>query len=227
MAVRVLLVEDSVRLSKYIKKGLSRAGYSVDAALDGEEGLWLALSNDYDALILDLMLPRIDGITLLRRLREEGRKTHVLILTAKETVPDRVRGLGEGADDYLTKPFALEELIARVQALVRRSYGLKNPVIRIGSLEIDSTKRIATRKGKKLDLTNREFALLEYMTMKCGEVVSRTEIELHIYDDRSEPLSNVVDSTIYRLRKKLEMPGEPTLITTRRGMGYIIEDPQP
>ncbi len=222
--MRVLLVEDSPRLSKYVKEGLSRAGYSVDAVLDGEEGLWLALSNEYDALILDLMLPKIDGITLLRRLREKGRKTHVLILTAKDTVTDRVKGLSEGADDYLVKPFAIEELIARVQALVRRSYGLKKTVIRVGSLEIDSVARKVTRKGIDVALTGREYALLEFLVLKDGRVASRSEIELHIYDDHAEPLSNVVDSTIYRLRKKIEMPDEPPLIKTRRGMGYVIEE---
>ena len=223
--MRVLLVEDSARLGKYVKDGLSQAGYSLDLAPDGEEGLWLALSNDYDAIILDLMLPKMDGMNVLRRLRKKGRKTHVLILTAKDSVSDRVRGLEEGADDYLVKPFALEELIARVQALVRRNYGLKAPVIKISDLEIDTARRSVYRKGKDLNLTSREYALLEYLAMRRGEVVTRTEIEHHIYDDRAEPLSNVVDSSVYRLRKKIEPPGHPTLIRTRRGMGYVLENP--
>jgi DNA-binding response OmpR family regulator len=222
--VRVLLVEDSPRLGKYVKAGLCQAGYSVDLAIDGEEGLWMALSDGYDAIVLDLMLPKIDGITVLRRLREKGNQTHVLILTARDTVRDRVHGLKEGADDYLVKPFALEELIARIQALVRRKYGIKNPVVRIGKLEIDTADRAASLGGKTLNLTSREYALLEFLAMRRGRVVSRTEIERHIYDDRSEPLSNVIDSHIYRLRKKIDLPGEQALIQTRRGMGYILEE---
>lgn len=221
----MLLIEDSERLSRYIKDALSDAGYAVDAALDGEEGLWLALSIDYDAIILDLMLPKLDGITVLQRIREKGKKTHILILTAKSTVPDRVLGLEEGADDYLVKPFALEELIARIHTLVRRSYRLKKPIIRIGDLKIDTSRRTATHNGHSLDLTTREYALLEYLAMRRGEVVSRSDIENHIYDEQAEPMSNVVDSLVYRLRKKLDMPGEPMLIRTRRGMGYVLEEP--
>jgi len=221
--MRVLLVEDSVRLSKYIKEGLNQVGYAVDSALDGEDGSWLALSNNYDVIILDLMLPKVDGISLLRRLRENKRNTHVLILTAKDTLSDKVHGLRAGADDYLVKPFAMEELIARVQSLVRRAYGRKSPVIAIGDLEIDTSRRVASRQGGDLELTAREYALLEYLAMKQGQVVSRTEIEQHIYDDLADPLSNVVDSTVYRLRKKVERPGGLTLIHTRRGMGYVLE----
>lgn len=222
--MRVLLIEDSLRLSKYVSDGLSQVGYSVDVAHDGEEGLWLALSSEYDAIILDLMLPKLDGIAVLQRLRAKGRKTHVLILTAKESVPDRILGLGEGADDYLVKPFALEELIARVQTLIRRSYGLKNPVIAIGGLKVDTARRVVSREGQELSLTLREFALLEYLVMRRGQVVSRTEIEEHIYDEQTEPSSNVVDSSIHRLRKKIESIGARDLIRTRRGMGYMIED---
>jgi DNA-binding response OmpR family regulator len=222
---RVLLIEDSRRLRTYVKDGLIQAGFAVDQAEDGEEGLWLAGSNDYDAIILDLMLPKMDGLTVLDRLRSEGRKTHILILTAKDTVEDRVIGLDKGADDYLVKPFAFEELLARVQALVRRSYGIKSPVIDIGGLEIDIAKRSVERQGKAIDLTAREFALLEYLALRKGQVVSRKEIEDHLYDDGAELTSNVVDSHIYRLRKKIEIPGGPALIQTRRGMGYILEEP--
>jgi DNA-binding response OmpR family regulator len=223
--VRVLLVEDSKRLGTYIKAGLTQAGYAVDVAPDGEEGLWLALSNDYDAVVLDLMLPKMDGLAVLRRMRSEGRKTHVLILTARDTVEERVRGFSEGADDYLVKPFALEELLARVQALVRRSYDVKSSAIRIGDLEIDLAGKTAARQGRRIDLTGREFALLEYLALRKGQVVSRTEIESHLYDEQSELMSNVVDSFVYRLRKKIESPHGPALIHTRRGMGYLIEDP--
>jgi len=222
--MRVLVIEDSLRLSKYVRDGLAQAGYSVDVAHDGEEGLWLALSNEYDAIILDLMLPKLDGIAVLQRLRAKGRKTHVLILTARDSVADRVRGLDEGADDYLVKPFALEELIARVQTLIRRSYGFKDPVLSIGGLKIDTARRIVSRGSRELSLTVREFALLEYLVMRKGEVVSRTEIEKHIYDEQAEPSSNVVDSSIHRLRKKIETVGAGDLIRTRRGMGYVIED---
>jgi DNA-binding response OmpR family regulator len=221
--VRVLLIEDSERLRTYIKDGLSQAGYAVDLAPNGEEGLWLALSNDYDAIILDLMLPKLDGIAVLKRLREKGKGTHVLILTAKDTVEDRVHGLSEGADDYLIKPFALEELLARVRALVRRSYGVKSSRITIGELEIDTMRKTVRRQGELIDLTAREYALLEFLALRKGEVVSRTEIEHHIYDDRTEPMSNVVDSYVYRLRKKIEAPHGPALIHTRRGMGYVLE----
>jgi len=220
--VRILLVEDSARLRRYIRDALLQAGYAVDLASDGEEGLWLAESNDYDAIVLDLMLPKVDGMTVLRTLREKGRLEHVLILTAKDTVDDRVRGLVEGADDYLIKPFALEELLARIQALVRRTYGLKTSSIAVADLAVDTAKRTVSRNGIRLDLTPREYSLLEYLAMNQGQVVSRTEIEHHIYDERIEPMSNVVDSSVCRLRKKIDSPGKHSLVRTRRGMGYVL-----
>ncbi|MCB9783768.1 MAG: response regulator transcription factor [Candidatus Omnitrophica bacterium] len=224
--MKVLVVEDSRRLRTYIKAGLEDVGYAVDSAGDGEEGLWLAQSNEYDAIVLDLMLPKMDGIQILQQLRKDGIGTHVLILTAKDTVEDRVVGLEQGADDYLIKPFALEELLARVQALVRRGYGVKSSQIVIGSLFVDTTKRVVKRGGDVIDLTPREFALLEYLCMKQGQVVNRTEIEHHIYDDLVEPMSNVVDTSVYRLRKKIDRPGDPSLIKTRRGQGYVLEEDQ-
>ncbi|MCA9410361.1 MAG: response regulator transcription factor [Candidatus Omnitrophica bacterium] len=224
--MKVLVVEDSRRLRTYIKAGLEDVGYAVDTADDGEEGLWLAQSNEYDAIVLDLMLPKMDGIQVLQQLRKDGIGTHVLILTAKDTVEDRVVGLEQGADDYLIKPFALEELLARVQALVRRGYGVKSSQIVIGSLFVDTTKRVVKRGGDVIDLTPREFALLEYLCMKQGQVVNRTEIEHHIYDDLVEPMSNVVDTSVYRLRKKIDRPGDPSLIKTRRGQGYVLEEDQ-
>ncbi|MCA9445592.1 MAG: response regulator transcription factor [Candidatus Omnitrophica bacterium] len=224
--MKVLVVEDSRRLRTYIKAGLEDVGYAVDTAGDGEEGLWLAQSNEYDAIVLDLMLPKMDGIQVLQQLRKDGIGTHVLILTAKDTVEDRVVGLEQGADDYLIKPFALEELLARVQALVRRGYGVKSSQIVIGSLFVDTTKRVVKRGGDVIDLTPREFALLEYLCMKQGQVVNRTEIEHHIYDDLVEPMSNVVDTSVYRLRKKIDRPGDPSLIKTRRGQGYVLEEDQ-
>src|SRR5204863_2095305 len=165
----------------------------------------------------------LDGLSLLRRLRAHEKTTHVLILTAKDTVEDRVRGLQEGADDYLVKPFALEELLARVQALCRRSYQRKNPRIVVGDLQIDSAARVVTRKSKPIELTPREFMLLEYLALRRGEVVSRTEIETHIYSDSADLMSNTVDSAICLLRKKITPPGGLALIHTRRGIGYMLE----
>lgn len=201
------------------------AGYAVDSAYDGEEGLWLATGNEYDVVILDLMLPKLDGISVLQQLRASGRDTHVLILTAKDTVPDRVRGLEQGADDYLVKPFAFEELLARVQALVRRSYGAKSNEIAVGDITIDMARRIALRGERDLELRPREYALLELLALRRGELVSRTEIEQHIYDELAEPVSNVVDSAVCLLRKKIDRPGVPSLIQTKRGMGYQLQGP--
>lgn len=224
--MRILLVEDSKRLQAYIRKGLRKVGYAVDVAGDGDEGLWLGVENDYDVIILDLMLPKLDGISVLKRLRAEGRDTHVLILTAKDTIPDRVCGLAEGADDYLIKPFAFEELLARVQALARRAYGSKCSQHTIGDLTIDTTRRVVTRAGIPLDIKHREYALLEYLVLRRGEVVKRCDIEHHIYDELVEPMSNVVDSAICLLRKKIDHNGSPSLIQTRRGIGYILQEPE-
>ncbi|MCD6384974.1 response regulator transcription factor [Candidatus Sumerlaeota bacterium] len=221
--MRILLIEDSKRLRRSITIGLKQAGYKVDATGDGEEGLWYAESYNYDVIILDLMLPGMDGLNILRRLREQGRNLHVLILSAKDTVEDRVRGLRAGADDYLIKPFAFEELLARVQALVRRRYGVKNNLITIGELQVDVAKREVSRNGQIIDLPPREYALLEFLVMRRGSVVTRSEIEEHLYDENVELMSNVVDAAICSLRKKIDKPGKPSLIKTRRGMGYIIE----
>ena len=224
--MRILLVEDSPRLQRTVGTALRRSGYAVDVAGDGEEGLWLAESHDYDAIVLDRMLPKRDGLDVLRALRAGGRGTHVLLLTARDTVPDRVDGLAAGADDYLVKPFALEELLARVQALCRRAYGTKQPRLAIDDLEIDPAARTARRAGRTLELTAREYQLLEYLARRRGEVVSRTDIEAHIYDGQVDPMSNVVDSAICVLRKKLAVaPDTAPLIHTRRGHGYVLDTP--
>jgi len=220
--MRLLLVEDSPRLQLSVATALRRSGYAVDTAGDGEEGLWLAESHSYDLLILDLMLPKLDGLEVLRRLRAGGRDTHVLLLTARDTVADRVVGLEAGADDYLVKPFALEELLARVQALCRRSYGSKTSVLTVFDLEINTLARTVHRAGRLIDLTSREYLLLEYLARRKGQVVSRTEIEAHIYDTRVDPMSNVVDSAICAVRKKIGLPHETPLIHTRRGLGYVL-----
>lgn len=225
--MRVLLIEDSQRLRHWVCRGLRDAGFSVDTAADGEEGLALATTNTYDALVLDLMLPGIDGLTLLSQLRSAGDKTHVLILTAKDTVDDRVTGLNTGADDYLVKPFAFAELVARIQALVRRRYGAKDPRITIGDLEIDTAARLVQRGGIPVALRPREYALLEYLALHRGTLVSRSDIEAHIYDERVQPMSNVVDTAVCALRRKVDLPGTSSLIETRRGMGYIFDPASP
>lgn len=202
------------------------AGYAVDSAYDGEEGLWLATGNEYNVVILDLMLPKLDGISVLQQLRVSGRDTDVLILTAKDTVPDRVCGLEQGADGYLVKPFAFEELLARVQALVRRSDGARSNEIAGGDITIDMARRIALRGERDPELRPRDYALLELLALRRGELVSRTGIEQPIYDEPAEPgVSNVVDSGVCLLRKKIDRPGVPSLIQTKRGMGYQLQGP--
>jgi DNA-binding response OmpR family regulator len=220
--MRILVVEDSARLQRTLATALQRSDYAVDVASDGEEGLWLAESNDYDVIVLDVMLPKRDGLSLLGELRRKGRATHVLLLTARDTVSDRVHGLQAGADDYLVKPFALEELLARVQALCRRAYGSKASRVAIDDLEIDTLTRSVRRAGQQIELTAREYLLLEYLGRRVGQVVSRREIEEHIYDGQVDPMSNVVDSAICTLRKKLGAAGKSPLIHTRRGLGYVL-----
>ena len=221
--MKILIIEDSRRLRRALSMGLRKAGFKVDASGDGREGLWYAESFDYDVIILDLMLPGRDGISILRRIRRRQRPARVLILSAKDTVEDRVDGLDTGADDYLVKPFAFEELLARVQALVRRRYEIEQNVISIGDLKIGTAKRAVTRSGKTIDLPPREYSLLQFLALRRGNLVTRTEIEEHIYDERAEPMSNVVDAAICTLRKMIDRPGEESFIKTRRGMGYIIE----
>src|ERR1041385_6394267 len=209
--MRLLLIEDSERLRRSLATGLRRSGYAVDLAGDGEEGFWFAKSKGYDVMILDLMLPRLDGLSLRRRLRDAGKETHVLILTARDTVEDRVKGLRAGADDYLVKPFAFDELLARVEALVRRRHGVKRPRLEIGPLQIDTGTRTVYRGGKPIALSPREYSILEYLSARRGQVVSRAEIEAHVYDDRVEPMSNVIDSSICALRRRIDTAGEPSL----------------
>jgi len=226
LVMRILFIEDSHRLQTYVAKGLRQRGFAVDVAADGEEGLFLAESGDYDVIVLDLMLPKLDGLSVLRHLRSQNIGTHVLILTAKDTVDDRVKGLDDGADDYLVKPFAFAELVARIQALSRRHYGIKSPNLIFGDLEINTSLRLVSKAGNPLDLRPREYSLLELLALRAGVVVSRTDIERHIYDERVSPMSNVVDSAICSLRKVIDTPGSPSWIQTRRGMGYIFGEPQ-
>jgi len=220
--MRVLLVEDYAPLRKALCLGLREAGFAVDSTGDGEEGLWYAASNDYDVVVLDLMLPGIDGLTILERLRAAGRKVHVLILSAKGAAEDRIKGLNLGADDYLAKPFALQELLARVRALVRRRYEVKDPVIRIADMEINTVTRLARRAGERIDLTPRQYALLEFLALRAGQLVTRTDIWEHVYAFESAAQSNVVDVYIGYLRRKIERPGLASLIHTRRGQGFVL-----
>jgi len=221
--MRLLLAEDSRRLRESVARALRRSGYALDTAEDGDEALWLAETHDYDAIVLDIMLPKLDGLSVLRRLRHAKRVSHVLLLTARDSVEDRVQGLQAGADDYLVKPFALEELLARVQALCRRAYGDKQTELCIGDLRLDTAARRVTRAGVPVELTPREYQLLEYLMRRGGEVVSRSQIEEHIYDDLANPMSNVVDSAICALRRKLHSTGPQAIIRTRRGHGYVLE----
>ena len=220
--MRILLVEDSKRLQATISAALRRSGYAVDFSGDGLEGLWLAENNQYDAIVLDIMLPGMDGLSLLQKLRQKGVPHHVLLLTARDTINDRVRGLELGADDYLVKPFALEELLARVQVLCRRTYGLKQSNIKIDDLEIDITAKKVSRAGQLVKLKPREFLLLEYLALRTGEVVSRSDIEAHIYDGETDLMSNVVESAISSLRKKIGAFNPQPLIHTRHGLGYLL-----
>lgn len=221
--MRVLVVEDSRRLRENIGLALRKSGYAVDVAPDGNDGLWMAQSHRYDAVILDIMLPGLDGLSVLRQLRKEGNDTPILFLTARDTIHDRVAGLRSGADDYIVKPFELEELLARVESLCRRSYQKASPVIRVYDLALDTSAKSVRRGGRLVDLTAREYALIEYLALRHGQVVSRTEIEEHIYDDQVSPMSNVVDSTVCSLRKKIAIiPNSKPLIHTRRGQGYVL-----
>lgn len=223
--MRVLFVEDSPRLQKSVTTALKASGYAVDTTGDGEDGLWQAQTHDYDILILDIMLPGMDGLQILEKLRNDGNETPVLFLTAKDTVDDRVHGLRKGADDYLIKPFALEELLARVETLTRRTYQKRTSNVQIADLELDSAAKTVKRAGQSIVLAAREFALLEYLMLREGQVVSRTEIEEHIYDDLVSPMSNVVDSAICSVRKSIAVEKDSVpLIHTRRGQGYIMED---
>lgn len=222
--MRALVIEDYEPVRQSIVQGLSEEGFAVDATGDGTEGLWYAGSGDYDVILLDLMLPGTDGLTILQRLREGGNAVHVLVLTAKDTLGDRLRGLNLGADDYLVKPFALAELLARVRALVRRNYGTKSPMIRVADLEIDTNTRKVSRADQLIELTAREYAVLEYLAHRPGQPVTRTTLWEHVYDFEAEPNSNVIDVYIGQLRRKLEEGGLTRLIHTRRGVGYVLEE---
>ena len=218
--MRILLVEDEKKLSDVIKKGLIEEGYAVDQAFNGEEGLYLAESESYDVIILDIMLPKMDGMTLCKELRKKGIVIPVLMLTAKTRVEDKVTGLNVGADDYLTKPFEFIELKSRIHALIRRSSQKPISTISIGDIEIDTVKRIVKKDGKEIIFTPKEFAILEFLARHKDEVVTRTQITEHIWDYNFEGLSNVVDVFIASLRKKLKTK----IIQTVHGIGYKLTE---
>lgn len=216
--MRILVVEDEPRLLHNLAKALREEGYAVDTADAGDEGLFKAESYNYDAILLDVMLPGLDGWTVLENLRQQ-KQTPVLMLTARDASLDRVRGLDTGADDYLVKPFDLDELLARLRALIRRSAGKGKSLIELGDVTLDTRARVATRAGQTVTLTAREYAILEYLALHRGKVVSRTELYEHLFDENDDTLSNLVDVHVFSLRKKL---GQQT-IATRRGQGYCIE----
>jgi DNA-binding response OmpR family regulator len=223
--MRVLVVEDYAPLARSMAQGLREAGYGVDVAADGEAALSLASGDAHDAIVLDLMLPGLDGLSVLARLREARSSVGVLILTARSDLADRVRGLDLGADDYVVKPFAFEELLARLRAVIRRQYGRPSSVISVANLEIDTSARTVKRAGVPITLSAREHALLSYLALRQGQVVTRSEIWQHVYDFASEPSSNVVDVYIGYLRKKVDRDFAPKLLHTRRGLGYVLGEP--
>jgi two-component system, OmpR family, response regulator len=223
--MRILLVEDDGKIASFITKGMKEAGYVVDHAADGDEGLALALTESYDAAIIDIMLPKRDGLSLIEELRRNKVTTPVIILSVKGSVEDRVKGLQTGSDDYLTKPFAFSELLARVQALIRRASGATEPTrITFGNLSINLLTREVTRGDKKIDLQPMEFSLLEYLMRNAGRVVSKTMIMEHVWDYNFDPQTNIVEARICRLRDKIDRDFQEKLINTVRGVGYVLKE---
>ncbi|MCB1045042.1 MAG: response regulator transcription factor [Acidobacteria bacterium] len=221
--MRVLVVEDSERLRKTLGEGLKREGYGVDQAADGEEALGFLQSYDYDAVVLDLMLPKMDGMSVLKSLRREKGKAFVLILSAKDKLDDRINGLQSGADDYLVKPFSFAELLARLQALIRRKYDQKSPQFKLGNVEVNTALRTIYVNEKELKLTKSEFSVLEVMLSNRGRVMSRETLFEHLYDGYVDVSSNVIDVHVCSLRRKLKARGAASLVRTKRGYGYYIE----
>ncbi len=222
--MRILIVEDEKKTVAYLKKGLGENGFVVDIASDGEEGSHLATTGEYDLIILDVMLPGKDGWSILEDIRKEGKATPVLFLTARDSVTDKVRGLKLGADDYLIKPFSFSELLARIRSILRRSPVRQPDILRVGDLEIDIIRHKATRTGKRLDLSAKEFVLLSLLVRRKGEVLSRTLIAEQVWDINFDSDTNVVDVAIRRLRSKVDDPYTQKLIHTIRGMGYVLEE---
>ncbi len=223
--MRILLVEDDSRVASFIKRGLREENYAVDVAKDGEEAIYMAQAGPYDLMILDLLLPKKSGLEVLKTLRGEKVTIPTLILTAKDEMDDRVKGLDAGADDYLTKPFGFDELLARIRALLRRRGDMVPTLLKVGELELDTLRHKARRGGKELELTSREYALLEYLMRHADRVVTRTMLAEHVWEQDFDPLSNVIDVHIARLRRKVDNDFRKKYLQTMRGTGYTLKDP--
>jgi heavy metal response regulator len=221
--MRLLVVEDEKKVASFIKKGLEEEGYAVDLASDGETGLTMSLDGVHDLIILDINLPKMDGLSILRELRNKKVKTPVLLLTVRAAIEDKVIGLDTGADDYLTKPFAFQELLARVRALLRRRAEAESPLIQVADLTLDPATRFVSRGNQEIELTAKEFSLLSYFMRNPGRVLTRTMIAEHVWDYDFDPMTNVIDVYVNYLRKKIEAGGEPKLIHTVRGVGYVMK----
>jgi two-component system copper resistance phosphate regulon response regulator CusR len=221
--MRILLVEDDARLANVIAKGLRENSYAVDVAQDGETGLYHASINDYDVIVLDVLLPQRDGYEVCRELRARGNTTPVLMLTARAAIDDRIDGFDAGADDYLTKPFSFRELLARLHALLRRDSRLRPDVFESGGLVVDSVSHRVSRANHEVQLTAKEYALLEYLARRAGQLVSRAEIAAHVWDDAFDPFSNTIEVYMNRLRKKIDGKHSIKLLHTRRGEGYMLD----
>lgn len=222
--MRILVVEDDRKIASFVVNGLKQSGFAVDHSPDGEQGLLLAQTTSYDAAVIDIMLPKLDGLSLVQQLRKETIRTPVIILSAKASVDDRVKGLQAGGDDYLTKPFAFSELLARVQALIRRSTHAAEPTrLTVGDLSLDLLTREVTRNGQKIELQTREFSLLEYLMRHAGRVVTKTMILEHVWDYSFDPQTNVVDVLVHRLRAKVDKDFPKKMIQTLRGVGYVLK----
>jgi heavy metal response regulator len=225
--MRILVVEDEHKLAAVVRRGLEEHGYAVDVAYDGEDALAMARAEPYDLIALDIMLPGVDGITVCQRLRTARKNMPVLMLTARDTVDDRVAGLDAGADDYLVKPFAFRELLARVRALLRRDGLARDPILRVGDLELDTVSHEVRRDGRSVDLTTKEYAMLEYFMRNPNRVLTRTQIAEHVWDYDFMSMSNVIDVYVRYLRRKLGDDQEPRLFRTVRGTGYQLRAPPP
>jgi heavy metal response regulator len=220
--MRILVVEDEKKVAGFIKKGLEEEGYAIDVAFDGREGLLMALDGVHDLIILDINLPQLDGLRVLQEFRKSQGKTPVLLLTVRAAIEDKVLGLDTGADDYLTKPFAFQELLARIRALLRRRVEAAPPLLRVADLTLDPARRIVSRGTERIDLSTKEFALLDYFMRNPGRVLTRTMIAEHVWDYAFDPMSNVIDVYVNYLRNKIDAGREPKLIHTVRGVGYVL-----
>jgi heavy metal response regulator len=221
--MKILVIEDEKKVANFIKKGLEEEHYAVDTAFDGEEGLYMAEVNEYDLIILDLMIPKIDGLEVLKTIRGKKNSVPILVLTARNTVEDKVKGLDAGCDDYLTKPFAFMEFLARIRAILRREKTDKEPLLKIADLTLSLVTHKVMRQGREIDLTSKEYALLEYLMRNPDKVLTRTMISEHVWDYHFDSMTNVVDVYVNYLRKKIDKDFEPKLIHTIRGIGYMMK----